>query len=245
MRNSIFYLIIILLPFLGYSQVGIGTVLPQHLVHIDAKGNNPVDKLPSIEEGKDDFVVTKEGNVGIGVVNPTSKLEINGTIRIKDGAEGIGKILVSDKNGVGKWEKVAYDIPTLVGQLEGNALVTSSSGAANQSHIFSYYYVQLTKGRWVVNSGINLKMNTSKWIHSVLSTLKTGKEQNGFKFTTLANTGTANAARLKVGNGMLMGSSVIEVTAENITLYLLIEKSGSWSFDPEAAQNYFYASPIL
>ncbi|WP_121966413.1 hypothetical protein [Myroides sp. N17-2] len=245
MKNSKFYLIIILLPFLGYSQVGIGTALPLHLVHIDAKGNNPIDKLPSIDEAKDDFVVTKEGNVGIGVVNPVNKLEINGAIRIKNGTEGMGKILISDKDGIGKWEKVAYDIPTLVGQLEGKSIVTSSAGAANQSHIFSYYYVILTKGRWLVNSGINLKMSTSMWIHSVLSTLKTAKEQNGFKFTTLANASTANAARLKVGNGMLMGSSVIEVTAENITLYLLIEKNGNWSFDPEAAQNYFYASPIL
>ncbi len=47
--------------------------------------------------------ISNTGNVGIGTINPNEKLEINGSIRITDGSEGAGKILVSDANGTGIW----------------------------------------------------------------------------------------------------------------------------------------------
>ncbi len=43
------------------------------------------------------------GNIGIGTSNPTEKLHIQGKIKIVDGTQGAGKILVSDANGVGTW----------------------------------------------------------------------------------------------------------------------------------------------
>ena len=47
--------------------------------------------------------ISNTGNLGIGTTNPNEKLEINGSIRITDGSEGTGKILVSDANGTGTW----------------------------------------------------------------------------------------------------------------------------------------------
>ncbi|WP_449397883.1 hypothetical protein [Chryseobacterium wanjuense] len=51
--------------------------------------------------------------VGIGTAAPTKSLHINsadgGAIRITDGTQGAGKILVSDATGVGTWQKTSGD----------------------------------------------------------------------------------------------------------------------------------------
>jgi hypothetical protein len=49
------------------------------------------------------------GNMGVGTPNPTAKLEVNngstaGAIKIVDGTQGNGKILVSDANGLATWQ---------------------------------------------------------------------------------------------------------------------------------------------
>ena len=47
--------------------------------------------------------LTFNANVGIGIATPTEKLHVEGSIRMVDGNEGVGKILVSDADGVGSW----------------------------------------------------------------------------------------------------------------------------------------------
>lgn len=44
------------------------------------------------------------GNVGIGTVSPTAKLEVAGQVKITGGSPGDGKILVSDTNGLATWQ---------------------------------------------------------------------------------------------------------------------------------------------
>jgi hypothetical protein len=46
------------------------------------------------------------GNVGIGTVNPTSKLEVAGSVKIVDGTEGTNKILTSDASGNATWKTI-------------------------------------------------------------------------------------------------------------------------------------------
>jgi hypothetical protein len=53
-------------------------------------------------------LIIDEGNVGIGTINPSTRLHINngataGAIRITDGTQAAGKVLTSDANGVGSW----------------------------------------------------------------------------------------------------------------------------------------------
>ncbi len=44
------------------------------------------------------------GNVGIGLTNPTSKLDVAGSIKIADGTQGAGKVLTSDASGLASWQ---------------------------------------------------------------------------------------------------------------------------------------------
>ena len=43
------------------------------------------------------------GNVGIGTITPSAKLEVNGTLKITDGTQGAGKVLTSDATGLVSW----------------------------------------------------------------------------------------------------------------------------------------------
>ncbi|PJB16111.1 MAG: hypothetical protein CO118_01030 [Flavobacteriales bacterium CG_4_9_14_3_um_filter_32_8] len=44
------------------------------------------------------------GNVGIGTTNPGSKLEVQGTIKIVDGSQGVNKVLTSNAAGLASWQ---------------------------------------------------------------------------------------------------------------------------------------------
>ena len=48
-----------------------------------------------------------QDNVGIGVLSPSAKLDVAGTFKLKDGTEGIGKILTSDAAGNATWQTPA------------------------------------------------------------------------------------------------------------------------------------------
>lgn len=52
--------------------------------------------------------ITDAGNVGIGTISPTSKLEVTGSIKINDGTQGEGKVLTSDATGVGAWRPQSF-----------------------------------------------------------------------------------------------------------------------------------------
>ncbi len=49
------------------------------------------------------LTVLKNGNMGIGVIDPDAKLEVNGQVKITGGIPGVGKVLTSDANGLASW----------------------------------------------------------------------------------------------------------------------------------------------
>ncbi|MGG7437336.1 hypothetical protein ACQ7CU_04570 [Chryseobacterium arthrosphaerae] len=59
------------------SQVGIDTPTPLGALHIDGAKNNPSTGIPNSTQTIDDFIVKSTGNVGIGTITPTAKIEIN------------------------------------------------------------------------------------------------------------------------------------------------------------------------
>jgi hypothetical protein len=61
------------------------------------------------------LTVLKNGNVGIGVVDPTTRLDIDGQLRVRGGSPGAGKVLTSDADGVANWQPAAESHWTAAG----------------------------------------------------------------------------------------------------------------------------------
>ena len=47
-------------------------------------------------------------NVGIGTATPSAKLEVVGKIKIVDGTQGSGEVLMSDAAGLASWQPLGY-----------------------------------------------------------------------------------------------------------------------------------------
>ena len=56
----------------------------------------------------DQVIITRDsGKVGIGTLSPAVKLDVIGTVKITDGTQGTGKVLVSDANGQASWQNAS------------------------------------------------------------------------------------------------------------------------------------------
>ena len=51
-------------------------------------------------------ILESNGNVGIGIINPSAKLEVAGQVKITGGAPGIGKVLMSNATGLATWQRL-------------------------------------------------------------------------------------------------------------------------------------------
>jgi hypothetical protein len=89
------------------------------------------------------------GNVGIGNINPLTKLDINGQIKISGGTPGVGKLLESDATGLATWvDKSASFLPA---GASGNTLRHTGVGWTANSILY--------------NNGTNIGIGTSAPIY--------------------------------------------------------------------------------
>jgi hypothetical protein len=129
------------------AQVGINTDDPQGLLHVDAKG----DTNGSLNTD-DDVVITPEGRIGVGTLSPLNRLDIHGTIRIADGTQGDGKILMSDADGVAKWTNIAGSWYAAL--TKGESIGTSDGTGTTGWPAFKYTSSELSPpGKGSVNRG--------------------------------------------------------------------------------------------
>lgn len=81
------------------------------------------------------MTITATGNVGIGNLNPTYKLDVKstttGAIKIVDGTQAVNKVLTSDANGVGTWQSLPSSSNTNIysdnGTLTADRTITQAS----------------------------------------------------------------------------------------------------------------------
>lgn len=85
--------------------------------------------------------ISADGNVGIGINNPTAKLDIAGTFKISDGTEGAAKVLTSDADGNASWqatnqllttyEAASIAVNPLSADVTGSLIYTQNSESPN------------------------------------------------------------------------------------------------------------------
>ena len=259
---------------LAIAQVGINTTSPTQPFQIDGKKDNVT--AVQTESEKNDFVVDKNGYIGVGVANPQTRLHLSkptsGAIKIVDGTEGMGKVLISDDQGVGTWRMPQSFKDVVLGKFyrdaSNNEIPTSSDN--NISGVpFKYLNadIQLTKGKWIINMGITLKNRVAPdyqvLVHTYLSSSKTAVTQSGWKHLGPSGNNTSVAGILRGygdtsgdNNNFVNGSSLIEVTSDTATLFFVIENLATneptngvdtglkWYTASGYWENYFYAIPV-
>jgi len=96
------------------------------------------------------------GNVGIGVTDPDSKLEVNGQIKITGGSPGTGKVLTSDVNGKASWAVPSPPPPTTysVGDFAQGGVVFWVSANGEHGKVVSIY--EMGKTSWSRQDGDSL-----------------------------------------------------------------------------------------
>lgn len=258
--RKVFLLFPFVLCSLVDAQVGINTPNPQGAFHLDGGKDNPRSGSPSAAQQANDLIITSDGNVGIGTINPSVKLDISssnpGAIKIVDGSQADSKVLMSDANGVGTWKTPASIRATANGVFPSPSTNVSSNNGSGT--LYSGIYMDLTEGKWAVNVGLTISntSNTSRiWLHSYLSTSSSSVQRTGFTHLGPAGSNTAFASVISPYTGsntndgtlsMLSGSSIINVTSASVRIFLLIENkpTGNWSFGTGAYENYMYAVPL-
>ena len=86
------------------------------------------------------MVLTASGSLGVGTMNPKTKFDVAGKVRIADGSQGSGKLLVSDNDGIARWAAAS----TLGIGSGGNPNDCSATNKVVNGH--SYPVAALTNG---------------------------------------------------------------------------------------------------
>lgn len=72
-------------------------------VQVDGLNNATAIGANTYAGSSNSLILGNNANVGIGTISPTAKLEVIGNIKITDGTEGVGKVLMSDAQGASSW----------------------------------------------------------------------------------------------------------------------------------------------
>ncbi|RYE19686.1 MAG: hypothetical protein EOP51_19400 [Sphingobacteriales bacterium] len=187
----------------GFYSGGIGTIGSggtYRMGFFTFGGNSPSALLERLS-------ILDGGNVGIGTINPTAKLEVNGTFKLTGGSPGAGKVLTSDANGLASWAAPS-----------GGGLTLPYSGtlAAPSGYLFSLSNTETTQGNGLI-SNIN-SINDGYALSGVANNTSPA-------ITLVAGVRAANFSTNSNGVGLWafhagLGSAIYANTANGIGAYI-------------------------
>ncbi len=128
------------------------------------------------------------GNIGIGVTNPSAKLEVAGQVKITGWSPGLGKYLASDASWLATWSTVnAGDMSGSFWSLSGNTIGNSDYLGTNnaKSLVFKSNAVERLRITSVGNIAWLDYANTLGWTNSLAIGLDAGTSMNGSYDTAL------------------------------------------------------------
>ncbi|MCC9043611.1 hypothetical protein LNQ81_13100 [Myroides sp. M-43] len=164
--KKIILLMLCVMGFNMFGQVGINTSLPLKPFHIDAKKDNPPTSMPTADQEKNDVVVDQEGRLGIGTINPSAKLDLRGNSDLQ-GNVNIGGVL--SLNNEIKLENRTGEIGSyLMSQGAGKApkwYVPKASEQGDIANVKSYSFMMLD------GNGNSTVVNVDELFQSYLKTL--------------------------------------------------------------------------
>lgn len=148
----------------GIGGFGIGLSGPQAKLQVNRE-NAGTDST---------FVVTAAGNVGIGTTSPSEKLHIEGSLKMADGNEANGFIMLSDANGVASWVDPStitaaddgdwvLDSDTLYSAPDSTVVIKGGNVGINTTEPLARFYVRndaVTPRPFVVTNTGNVGVNT-------------------------------------------------------------------------------------
>lgn len=210
-RMSLFIFGVLLSMGLSKAQVGINTQNPQGVFHIDGNGNTSGSINIS-----DDVIVTSDGNIGVGTNSPTTKLDIfsstaAGGLRLVDGTEGNGKVLLSNTSGNASWGNLSP------GATSGVRTTTNITLSASPTYIYMGMNVVAPPGRsQIYAGGMVIGANGLGYVTTRLSTSMSSMTLSGVSHSP-------GLAGFGVNTGRTVGQVVFFVnntTSSSQSLYL-------------------------
>ncbi|MEO7308967.1 MAG: hypothetical protein ABIX01_01105 [Chitinophagaceae bacterium] len=195
------------------ENVGVGTLTPDVRLHVtngsdatlvnggylqlgSTASSNPVfdnNEILTRNNGaaSDLFLQYGGGNVAVGGITPTSKLDVNGQITMRGGLPGIDKVLSSDANGTATWRTssrgTGFFVEASILQSVPNNTYTKVNfptinydDGANYNTVNDYYNCP-TAGFYHFDAKILIELNSTITNGSPIVTLRISK--NGTSIT--------------------------------------------------------------
>jgi hypothetical protein len=161
-------------------------------VSIADDDNDPTNELDSKWDNIATGINRSSGNVGIGVTDPSQKLDINGRIRIREGFPAADKFLRSTgSSGEAVWEYLT-DYVSKMASTEGGGttqVTRGGSGTTWDNTSYSALLSNLTNGdRVLVFASFLLKLNGGSGTDKAAFRIEADNQSGGSQYST--STGT-------------------------------------------------------
>lgn len=223
---------LLLVSTIKAQLVGINTTKPLQLLHIDGLSNTTSTTTDTDVEAADDVVISSSGRVGIGLINPTTKLHIDSRdktnpslavsgFRLQDGSENPNYALTSDAYGFAYWAPVDFSGYTVIPYKRIRADFTAASSLGS-SFIYSNLYIDFpSPGRYLISIGAKVETNRSGMFQAIFGMLRpssnvTDPARYDGAYPVLVSNPSTTEARIVL-------CQEVEITAGALRAYFILE----------------------